>query len=428
MNISGQAGVVLDTRGRLIELHGVPPQYDEEAGTPAATDWKPLFDAAELDMTRFAPAQPRWTPRVYADARAAWTGSVPEHPGVTLRVEAAAYRGKPVFFALTGPWTQPSRMVERPRSRIESLLTLFSRVVFVSVFLGAVLLAWRNARRGRGDRRGARFAAALMLALSAGWRLLRMWHVPDAFVESERFFLIGVALPLFDAGSVWVMYMAVEPAIRRFWPDSLKGWTRLVSGHVRDPRVGRDLLYGTVAGLALAVIGTGHDVLVPLLGAPPPMPTLSEVSVWMGTQMTAASVFMFGRNAFQNAAVTLFVIVLLRMLMRSRVLAAVATVLIFALTNAGQAVGSDTPALDVTFAALMVTLVVAIIMRLGLLAALLTLFSYSVLARLPLTSSFSAWYGQPSALAMFFVVGLALAGFWLARGGAPLLGRPLIDD
>lgn len=428
MTVSGQAGVVLDTRGRLIELHGVPPQYDEGRTEPRPVDWRPLFEAAGLDVSQFAPASPRWTPRVYADTRAAWTGTVPEHAGVTLRVEAAAYKGTPVFFTLAGPWTRPSRMVERTRSRLESLQSLFSRAVIVGIFAGAVLLAARNARRGRGDRQGAWFAARFMFVLSFGFRVLRMWHVPDAFLESERFFLLAVAMPLFDAGTIWVVYMAVEPAVRRFWPDLLKGWSRLVSGRLRDPRVGRDLLYGTVAGMALAIIGSGHDLVVPLFGAPPPAPSHADLTVWSGAHMMLATMFLVGRNAVQNVGVTLFVIVLMRMVLRRKALAIGATVLVSSLVNVGQVIGSETPALDAAFAVALVIFVVAVVVRLGLLTALVMFCSYAAIITPPLSSSFTSWHGQPGALAVLLVAVLACAGFWLARGRAPLFGRPLLDD
>ncbi|MGE5815018.1 MAG: hypothetical protein ACM36C_11065, partial [Acidobacteriota bacterium] len=192
--------------------------------------------------------------------------------------------------------------------------------------------------------------------------------------------------------------------------------------------VGRDVLYGVVAGMGLALISTGHDIILPLLGSPPPSLTQSDVNVWMGPHMSIGAILLLGRNAFQNTGIVLFAIVLLRMLLRSRLLTAVTTVVIFAATNAGQAVGSDTPALDVAFATLMVMFVVAIMVRLGLLTALVMFFTLSVMTSLPLTSSFSAWYGQASAVAVVLVVALAVAGFWLARGDAPLFGRALLDD
>ena len=428
MNISGQAGVILDPRGRLIELHGVPPQYDESKSASPVPDWKRLFDAAGLDIARFTAADPLWTPRVYADTRAAWTGTEPEEKDVQLRVEAAAYRGRPVFFAITGPWTRPSRMVEASRSRAESIAAVVSRLILLAIFAGAALLAWHNRRRGRGDRQGAAFAATAMFVLSFGSRLLRMSHVADPFVESERFFVVVVAIALFDAGMMWVMYMAVEPAVRRLWPDSLMGWSRLVSGRVRDARVGRDLLYGVVAGLLVALISTGHDIVLPWFGAAPPAPTFSDVQVWIGMQVTAAAVLMVGRDALQTAGLTVFLLVLLRMLVRNRTWATVTAIAIFSAINAAQVVRSETPIVDLAFSLTLVALVVMIAMRLGLLTTIVMFFAYSLMLRLPLSSSFTAWYGQPSAVVVGLVLAIAMAGFSLARGHAPLFGRPLLDD
>jgi len=73
-------------------------------------DWAPLFSAAGFDPSKWSPTQPAWTPPVYSDTRAAWTGSLAERPNIPMRIVAAAYQGKPVYFELIGPWTRPSRM------------------------------------------------------------------------------------------------------------------------------------------------------------------------------------------------------------------------------------------------------------------------------------------------------------------------------
>ena len=62
---------------------------------------------------------------------------------------------------------------------------------------------------------------------------------------------------LFIATSTWVSYVALEPYVRRHWPQALIAWTRLLAGRWRDRRVGRDLLIGAVAGLATVVIDRG---------------------------------------------------------------------------------------------------------------------------------------------------------------------------
>ena len=59
---------------------------------------------------------------------------------------------------------------------------------------------------------------------------------------------------------------------RKFWPDALLGWSRLLTGHIRDPRVGRDLLIGMAFGVALALIDVGKATIIPALGFPAPYP------------------------------------------------------------------------------------------------------------------------------------------------------------
>ena len=69
---------------------------------------------------------------------------------------------------------------------------------------------------------------------------------------------------------LWIVYLALEPYVRRFWPDGILGWTRLLSGYVRDPRVGRDLLTGCVIGTVMGLLDGAIDLLPPLFGYPPP--------------------------------------------------------------------------------------------------------------------------------------------------------------
>src|SRR6185369_2525958 len=104
----GMTNVVLDTRGRLIKFLRVPPQVHNPA-TPASTpEWSLLFNAAGLDISRFKQTELQWNPPQYSDAQAAWEGTYPDQSQTPLRIEAAAYQGKPTYFALIGPWQQPA--------------------------------------------------------------------------------------------------------------------------------------------------------------------------------------------------------------------------------------------------------------------------------------------------------------------------------
>ena len=114
----GMAEVWVDPRGRLLRLAIVPPQVQNESRPlPRKRIGAVCFVRRASTSSRFTPVEPRWSPRNFATVRAAWEGPHPEHPGVTMRVEAASYGGRPVSFLWIGPWTRPSAMRRsRPRA------------------------------------------------------------------------------------------------------------------------------------------------------------------------------------------------------------------------------------------------------------------------------------------------------------------------
>ena len=66
--------------------------------------------------------------------------------------------------------------------------------------------------------------------------------------------VLAMSIALFISALTWMTYMALEPWVRRQWPHSIIAWTRLLSGKVRDPRVGTDVLFGVLLGLAWVLI------------------------------------------------------------------------------------------------------------------------------------------------------------------------------
>jgi hypothetical protein len=247
LEISGMVNVTLDARGKLVRFLAVAPQIDESKGPWPDPDWEALFGEAGLLWKRFTPSVPKWLSPVPFDTRAEWDGSFAGHPEVPIHVTAASYHGKPVYFAVLGPWERPTRMQEAPRG-VGQIVSLATGVtVLLSLLFGALVLDRRNMRLGRGDRRGAfRLAAFLMVLSMLAW-LLGAHHVADLGGE---FGMFGEALAfsLFFAAFVWLIYMALEPFARRRWPDLLISWTRVLSARLRDPLV--DILAGILAGSA----------------------------------------------------------------------------------------------------------------------------------------------------------------------------------
>ena len=53
---------------------------------------------------------------------------------------------------------------------------------------------------------------------------------------------------------VWLLYLAVEPFVRRRWPQTIVSWSRILGGKLRDPLVGGDILIGVAFGLFWALL------------------------------------------------------------------------------------------------------------------------------------------------------------------------------
>jgi hypothetical protein len=81
---------------------------------------------------------------------------------------------------------------------------------------------------------------------------------------------------LFVAVFIWILYVALEPFVRRRWPATIVSWSRLLAGEVRDPLVGRDLLFGSAFGAAFSVIILSGRLLPSFFGRAPETPLFWE--------------------------------------------------------------------------------------------------------------------------------------------------------
>ena len=199
-----------------------------------------------------------------------------------MRLEAAALGGKTVYFEAVYPWTRPPRTAP-------TLLTATERGALVPIFfilaamiVGAVVFAQRNVRAGRGDRRGAlRLSAFVFAAMFVSWffgerHVATLWEV--------ALLLTALSWALLTAAFCWLGYLAVEPFLRRRWPEVLVTWTRLLAGEFRDPLVGRDVLIGCAAGCLLATWGIGALLVPEWLGLTPDVVPADLLGVAYGVQ------------------------------------------------------------------------------------------------------------------------------------------------
>jgi serine/threonine protein kinase len=408
---SGMVRLQTDSDGKLLDFEAVPPQVEQPAPPAPPFDWNKLFQAAGLDASQFQTTEPTWTPLANWDTRAAWTGTDPA-TGAKLRIEAAAWRGRPIFFRIVGPWTVPGRMTPPGNNTGNSIPVLI--IIYITM-VAACVLGWNNFRTGRADRRGANTLALIYFACQASAGLLVMHHT--ATIGEIAGFWMTISSAMLNATLCWVFYVALEPWVRRKWPRTMISWTRYTSKGPSDPLVGRDLLYGTLFG---ALFGLGNVVAVALHGNNrqpvfPPLNALLGIRVELGGLLSAVP------NAIFTALLFFFMIFLLRLVFRKEWIAGPMFVVIitYAVSTA-----STTPWVDIPLSAVAFAIFAFCLLRFGLLAAMVTsavgqFLDYGGLL------DFSAWYAGMAVMPFVLVVLLAVYGFRVSLAGRKLLNQEL---
>jgi serine/threonine-protein kinase len=425
--VTGMVNMILDGQGRLYEFAAVPPQIESLEPRGGAADWTVLFEAAGLDIASFAPAEPDWTPRVFADSRMAWTGVLPELPDTPVRVEAASHLGRPVYFVILGPWARPARMTAAPSTTSAQLVGFaVQAIIMPGLVLVGALLARRNVVRGRGDRRGADRLALFVLALEMAWWFFTAHHVTDLGAEVELFFnAVGAAL--LQAGITWVFYLALEPYVRKVWPHLLIGWTRLLAGRFRDPLVGRDLLIGAVTGTAWAVGALAYPYVPAVLGLSEFAPPVPAVHVMGGGGELTGYVIKQASNAIQNGAFVVLGLALFRLLLKRQWLVLLAATIFFAFPGASGQFETDLPLVDLGYSALLTGILIVVVLRFGLLASIASFFVYLTVWYVPITFDTTRPFFGAGLFVVAVVAAVPVIGYYLARAGEPLFGKVIED-
>ena len=267
LDVPGMSRVRLDPVGRVVQLRAVPPELPDQPGPWSEPDWTPLLTAAGFKLADLQNADPLWAPPGASDVRRAWMGGT----GDAFRIEAAAFRGRPVWFAVIPPWRQPymGDWFQKAQPAGEQAGWYIFQAVAVLTIIGSVLLARRNIRLGRSDRRGAFRFAALFVALGVASDALQLSGAVGTWFPVT---LRNLAAQLLWGALVWIFYVALEPHVRRLWPGTLIAWSRALEGRFRDPLVGRHLLFGSLAGVGMSFLFVLPTLIAPWIGIPAPAP------------------------------------------------------------------------------------------------------------------------------------------------------------
>jgi hypothetical protein len=223
-------------------------------------------------------------------------------------------------------------------------------------------------------------------------------------------------------------YLAIEPYVRRVWPRALIGWARLARGRWRDPAVARETLIGiTALLLAATLFELAQSVAQVLMGRPMialyPAPELLGDSAGMAAEIPhGIALAMFWMM------VAYFVLLVIRLLLRrdwaTIVLVAALWAPVFTLgATQGQVGFVFEIAVLLIVAAVFVTTIVVVMMRIGLIAATVFLFVVMLLVNTPLTFDMSEFYAPQSMLGMLLVLAIAAYGVRYSIAGRSVFKR-----
>jgi len=293
-------------------------------------------------------------------------------------------------------------------------------VMLFVVLIGGTLMARRNLRLGRCDRRCAAPVAIFFLAAGmADWVLVT--HHLASRVEVENF-MIGLAVRVLAACVCWVFYLTIEPYVRRVWPQVLVSWVRVLEGRFSDPLVGRDVLVGVLAGTGLQLLAQAWPLMSRWWGTAPPAldelgPTMLEIGKLSGLRFAFANLFSIPIASFLFNTAYVVSLLLLRAVLKKNWLAGLAFVVVWTYLPAS---GSQLAAL--VFSSAFSVAFLLIFLRIGLLAVIVATGVQGLFMLYPMTFDLTRWYAYNTIVVLILLAALTVYAFRVALGGRPLWG------
>lgn len=389
---AGMALVRLSPRGRLLELRVDPGQHDGLQGDDEvdATVIDSLLGAAGIadeETRRNLSAQLTATP---GTAVRTWSTSAPAEGGGPPEIEAGFAGARLTWFRLENrsapdPGTS---LVKPPDRRVERVAALTTFAFLV----GGTFFALINIRSKRWDRRGAARLAAAVFVLCSGSVLIGGHHPLVAWAEARLTFS-AIAYGASRGILSWLLYVAIEPFIRRFDPTLLVSWSRLLAGRVRDPAIGRDVLVGLAAATVLLTVISTALAARGWSGSTLPIEPLSQGGNPLGTASNLAAMMRAPVVALGISLGFLLVLVIARGLLRGARAAAPATLwIVFAAFTFG-AVSTDLEQVDrLAIAAVVAAGYTYLAVRCGLLAFVVCTTASQIPLTVTLCPDPTQWY------------------------------------
>jgi serine/threonine-protein kinase len=398
------AGMVyerIDGHGLLREFSAIPDKTTEETLDVAA-----VFRAAGLDVKNFTESTPNLIPQHAADQVKAWKGPHPNIPDTELTVEIASWQGRLTQMRVEFPWATASGAAAVNRSLAWKLRGVFVMLAIGAAGFFAILIAGQNWKKGRGDRKGALRIASLTFALGiVNWFGL-VHPIPSDDMFALFFAIVGDSL--FWAAMLWLLYLALEPAVRSRWPHAIVTWNRILAGQWTDAQVGAHVLIG-------AALGTGIWLAVGIPFFGPRNVLYSGIALWplFGTRQWIASNAGNLQQAVVIGLLAFFAIFGLRVLLKKDWLAAIAASLMFTLTES-EILTDPYWMKTLVIYVILYAILMFVLLRVGLLTTISAIFFLNVTNRICLGLDWKAWWTPNGLATIAFLLALASFAFWSA--------------
>jgi serine/threonine-protein kinase len=399
----GMVQVRINTAGYLRAFTAISPSDAAPMANLVTPD--AVFRAAGLDLTKFAEIAPAFVPLGAADELHAWKGPHPKIPGLDLTVEMAAWKSRLTTMHVLYNWkgdrpAAPSSVTSQVRGII--LITMAAAGV-----LAAILLARRNWRLGRVDRKGAlRIGMAQFLMAMVVW-LGRVHAVPSS--DMIGLAVASLATWLTFGAALWLLYLALEPAVRAHWPHSLVTWNRLVAGEWKDARVASHILIGAAVGAFVWTTASMVDYFTGTVWS-----ASDGIAAALGTRQWIAIHTNTLAGDLQVGLLCFFALTGLRRLVKRDWVAALIAAAFFTFVNSGGF--SSNWQVKTAIYLFVFGVLLMVLLRYGLVTIVAAAFFIDSFDSLGLGGDWKAWYAPAGLATAALLAGIAIYAFWRSLG------------
>ncbi len=294
---SGQRFVLLTQEGRFLGAAVVPPSGPERNDTGStlshSLDWNRALVAKVFSEAGLL--EPVDLPESKLESRTCQEWSSSHSSLETPSMISCRASDRAMVAAITDEQSGEAATTG-PLHWLRALTAVdATRLMFLAVLLAAIPLTWMNCRTRRIDLSGAVTMGAFVFAVQLLASLVGSTHVPE--FSAELTLIAIMLLRAFSAAAiVIILYLALEPFARRYWPHLLIGWTRLLSVRKLDSLIWQQVLVGVTLGCLWALLFTVDRAAIRMIGwsagEPFLMPQAADrlLSDWSGTASYLRSV------------------------------------------------------------------------------------------------------------------------------------------